>query len=70
MEYTNTKTEHSIKDSGKMISSTAMDMKNGWMEVLIWEATEMDLRMGWEFIDGVMAVTMKENGRLTRLMES
>jgi hypothetical protein len=35
MEFTNTRMEHCIRDSGKMISNMALDMKNGLMAVAI-----------------------------------
>ena len=66
MEYTSIRMGHSIKDSGKMIYSMVMAMRNGLMVVVILGVILKVKRKELVFISGVMDQTTKESGSKTK----
>ena len=69
MEFTNIRTEHSTKDSGKMICSMDMGMRSGLMAAVIWEVTLKVKKKERDFINGAMVPTTKGTGSKTKLVE-
>ena len=65
-ESTSTTTEPDMKASGSRTTSMVMELRNGWMEVVMKECTKKVKNMETVNIVGEMVVFTMETGLITR----
>ena len=69
LESINTPQGHNIKAIGEIICRKVMELKYGWMEVVLMEILRKESRKEWENINGQMEVILKESGKIMKSME-